>query len=62
MKDKKIKNYEAAMKELQHLVDELQGDQVSIDELSGKVSRAAELIRFCKEKLRKTEGEIGELF
>ena len=54
--------YEAAMRELQGIVDALQENTLSIDELSGQLNRAAELIRFCREKLRATDEEIGELF
>lgn len=55
-------SYEAAVKELQEIINELQAEIVSIDELSNKVKRAAELIKYCKEKLRTTEKEIGDLF
>lgn len=54
-------NYESAFAELQQIVRVLQEDAVSIDELSAKIARAAELIRFCKERLRATEEEIGKL-
>ncbi|MEQ8703625.1 MAG: exodeoxyribonuclease VII small subunit [Phaeodactylibacter sp.] len=54
--------YEEAIKELQETVAQLQEDEVSIDELSAKVKRAAALITYCREKLRATEEEIGGLF
>jgi exodeoxyribonuclease VII small subunit len=54
--------YEKALTELQQIVDELQEDAIGIDELSEKVGRAAELIRFCREKLRSTEADIDRLF
>lgn len=54
--------YEKAIKELQETVAQLQEDEIGIDELSAKVKRAAELIEFCREKLRSTEEEIGGLF
>ena len=53
--------YEKAITELQDIVTDLQHEVVSIDDLSEKVSRAAELIKFCKEKLRTTEIEIKNL-
>jgi len=55
-------SYEDAIKELQETVAQLQEDEVSIDELSEKVKRAAALIAYCREKLRSTEEEIGGLF
>jgi exodeoxyribonuclease VII small subunit len=54
-------SYDAAMKELQEIAAQLQGDAISIDDLAEKVSRATELIRLCREKLRHTEVEIQEL-
>ena len=54
--------YEKAMSELQIIVTDLQNETVSIDNLSKKVNRAAELISFCKEKLRTTEQDIKDLF
>lgn len=54
--------YEHAMKELQQIVMELQSEAVGIDDLSEKVKRAAELINFCKTKLRTTEEDIHQFF
>ena len=51
--------YEKALKELQHIVATIENEAVSIDELSEKTKRAGELIRFCKNKLRNVEQEIG---
>ena len=53
--------YESAMRELQELVDQLQGEAIGIDELSGKMERARELIAYCREKLRQTEAEVDGL-
>ena len=58
---KKI-SYESALSELQELVTDLQGEAVSIDDLSEKAKRAAELIKFCREKLRHTDQELKGLF
>ena len=54
--------YEQALAELQAIVDELQEETTGIDELVVKTKRAAELIHFCREKLRKAETEIDQLF
>jgi len=54
--------YEAAMTELQKIVTDLQSETIGIDELSEKVKRAAELINFCKAKLRSTEEDISQFF
>ena len=54
--------YEEALKELQQIMTQLQEEQVSIDDLSQQVKRAAELIQHCRTKLRETEEDIGGLF
>lgn len=53
--------YESAFTELQQIVRELQEEAIGIDELTSKIARATELIRFCRERLRTTEDEIGKL-
>ncbi len=55
-------SYEKAMKELQEIVEALQEELVSVDDLSQKTKRAAELIQWCRTKLRKTDEEIQSLF
>ena len=54
-------SYEKALSELQEIIAELQQEAVSIDDLTGKVERAAQLIRYCKDKLRQTEQEISDV-
>ncbi len=55
-------SYEEAVREIQETVAQLQESEINIDELSDKVKRAAELIQYCREKLRSAEAEIGGLF
>jgi exodeoxyribonuclease VII small subunit len=54
--------YEKALAELQGIVNAMESGETSIDDLSAKVERAAELIRFCQEKLRQTNEKINTLF
>ncbi len=54
--------YEKAYNELQQIVENLQSEAVSIDELSKQALQAKELLEFCKEKLRKTKEEVKTLF
>lgn len=54
--------YEKALAELQGIVNAMESGETSIDDLSAKVERAAELIRFCQEKLRQTDEKINTLF
>lgn len=55
-------NYEQALLELQQIVAALENGAITIDELAEKTARAAHLIQFCREKLRKTEEQVSDLF
>ncbi|MBN1197743.1 MAG: exodeoxyribonuclease VII small subunit [Bacteroidales bacterium] len=60
MSEKKI-TYSEAYSELQELVSEIEAGEISVDELSGKVKRAALLIRICKEKLTSTQEDVNQI-
>lgn len=45
--------YDQAMRELQEIVQQLQDDRITMDQLEEKVQRALALIQYCREKLRK---------
>lgn len=53
--------YEKAFQELEQIMDDLQENKVSVDELTAKVKRAVTLITFCNEMLRATEAEVEKL-
>lgn len=57
MEKKSKLNYESAFKELSEIVRDIELENVQLDELSKKITRANELIAFCKERLRLTEEE-----
>lgn len=57
----KKQTYESALAELQSIIAEIEGEEISIDELSKKVKRAAELLKFCQLKLRQTESDVNEI-
>ena len=54
-------NYTEAFEELQKIVREIEEGEISIDELSIKVKRAAELIKICKNKLTSTEEDVNQI-
>ena len=54
-------SYTEAFEELQQIVSEIEGGSISVDELSEKVQRAAELIRICKTKLTTTEESVNTI-
>jgi len=54
-------SYAAAFEELQGIMADLQNEEISVDSLSAKVKRASELLKFCHDKLRDTEKEVGSV-
>ncbi len=56
---KKNESYESALQELKTIVSDIENDSVSVDELTKKVKRASELIKFCKTILTKTETDVN---
>ncbi|MBQ5993316.1 MAG: exodeoxyribonuclease VII small subunit [Bacteroidales bacterium] len=52
--------YTAAFEELKEIVNQLENDSISVDELAEKMKRATELMKICKDKLTKTEEEINK--
>lgn len=54
-------NYSDAFAELQKIVSEIEEGEISVDELSEKVKRAAFLIRICKSKLMTTEEDVNKI-
>ena len=53
--------YEAAFAQLQDIVRKMENDEYSIDEIAVQLQTAQRLIKFCKDKLSKTEAEIRQL-
>jgi exodeoxyribonuclease VII small subunit len=60
MQDNEIP-YTEAFAELQKIVLEIEEGQISVDELSAKVKRAAHLIRICKTRLTATEADVNQI-
>jgi exodeoxyribonuclease VII small subunit len=58
--EKKI-SYTEAISELELIVSEIEQGEITIDTLSEKVKRAAELIRICKSKLTATEDDVNKI-
>jgi exodeoxyribonuclease VII small subunit len=54
-------NYSQAFEELQLIVQEIEGGEISVDQLSEKVKRAAKLISICRSKLQATELDVEKV-
>lgn len=53
--------YEDQLAELEEIIALIEDENVSIDELSAKVKRAAQLIRSCRAVLKNTENEVSDI-
>lgn len=59
--DKDQPTYAAASAELESILHEIETGDTDIDVLSEQVERAAELIKFCREKLAGTELRVNRV-
>jgi exodeoxyribonuclease VII small subunit len=57
---KEVMTYTAAFEELKEIVDQLENDSISVDELTEKMKRATVLMKICRDKLTKTEEEVNK--
>ena len=53
--------YQDAFLELQQIVADIEDGEVSVDELTSKISRASELLAICKSKITASEKEVEKL-
>ena len=53
--------YEESLKQLETIVRKMESDEYSIDEIAAQLKTAQQLIKFCKDKLTKTEEEIKKI-
>ena len=57
METKEI-SYNDALQELEAILRSIESGETDIDTLSQRVARATELIKLCRERLLKVEGEV----
>lgn len=53
--------YTKAQEELNQILEEIESEDVNIDELSIKIKRACELLKFCDAKLKSTDEEVKKV-
>lgn len=54
-------NYEAAMKQLEEIVEKMENGNLDVDSLCEQLKVAQKLIKQCKDKLTKTDEEIKKI-
>ena len=50
--------YEEAMAQLETIVRKMESNELDIDEIAAQLKTAQRLIKFCRDKLTKTESEL----
>ena len=60
MMEENIK-YEEALAQLETIVRKMEQNEYNIDELAAQLKTAQRLIKFCKDKLTKTEEELQKI-
>lgn len=58
---KKALKYNEAISEIEEIVAQIESNELDIDELTEKLKRVSELLKFCKAKLRSTEEEVQKI-
>ena len=53
--------YTEAITRLEEIMDKVQGGRIDIDELSGLLKEAQELVKFCRDRIYKVDEDIKAL-
>ena len=53
--------YKEALQEIEEILEKIEGNELDIDELAEKVKRVSFLLKFCKDKLQKTNEEVEKI-
>lgn len=53
--------YQKAIGELEQIIQKMQSNQCTIDELSALTTRSLQLLTICKNKLTKTDEELKKI-
>ena len=57
---KEIK-YEEAVRQLEAIVNKMEDGELDIDSMATQLKQAQELVKLCKQKLKRTDNEIQNL-
>lgn len=58
---KKQLSYNEAVAEIELIISKIENQELDIDDLSVNVKRVAELLNYCKMKLKSTEEEVQKI-
>lgn len=57
----KKQTYQEALTEIDEILEKIESNTLDIDDLADKVKRVAFLLKFCKEKLQRTNDEVDKI-
>jgi len=60
MAAKKI-TYNEAITEIEDILEKIENEELDVDELAEKVKRVSTLLKICKDKLQKTNGQVEQI-
>ncbi len=61
MSRSKQMTYSQALTELEKIVEEIESEEIDVDTVAEKVKRAAQLIKFCRSRLKDTGEEVKKV-
>ncbi len=61
MKKTKPESYDQAICELENIVKQIENEELSMDTLLEQIKQAAELIEFCKQRLKTVDEEVQKI-
>jgi exodeoxyribonuclease VII small subunit len=53
--------YKSAISELESILSELESSAVDVDQLSSRLTRASELVKFCRDRLTVVQTDVDEV-
>ncbi len=54
-------SYDDAVREIEIILEKIEGGDLGVDELAEKVQRVSELLKLCRDRLHKTEAQIDKI-
>ena len=54
-------SYKEAITEIETILQQIEEAELEVDELAEKVKRVTDLLKICRDKLYRTEKQIGEI-
>lgn len=57
----KKQTYRESISEIEDILASIENDELDVDELAEKVQKVTQLLKFCKDKLYKTQEEVEKV-